>query len=97
MIFAFFLLDRPDGHALRAQVRPEHRAYLAKMADRMAFAGPLVAVVTLAAALWTTQAAGVPLRDPDHVAGRRLVWVVCLVLVLVGLDIVSRHLQFVNA
>jgi uncharacterized protein YciI len=26
---------------LRIQVRPEHRAYLGKLADKMAFAGPL--------------------------------------------------------
>jgi hypothetical protein len=32
----------------------------------------------------------VPLRDPDGVAGRRLVWVVVLVLVMVGLDILVR-------
>lgn len=43
MIFVFFLVDRPDGQALRAQVRPEHKAYLGAVADRIAFAGPLVA------------------------------------------------------
>ncbi|MDQ3768990.1 MAG: phosphatase PAP2 family protein [Actinomycetota bacterium] len=57
---------------------------------RSVVAGPVVAVVTLVAALLATQAAGVPLRDPDGVAGRRLVWVVCLVMVLVGLDVVVR-------
>jgi uncharacterized protein len=41
MIYAFFLMDRPDGDALRQRVRPEHKAYLAQVADRMAFAGPL--------------------------------------------------------
>jgi uncharacterized protein len=41
MIYAFFLMDRPDGAALRQRVRPEHKAYLALVADRMAFAGPL--------------------------------------------------------
>jgi uncharacterized protein len=41
MIFTFFLMDKPDGSALRQRVRPEHKAYLAQMADRMAFAGPL--------------------------------------------------------
>ena len=41
MIYAFFQMDRPDGGALRQRIRPEHKAYLAQMADRMAFAGPL--------------------------------------------------------
>jgi hypothetical protein len=57
---------------------------------RSVAAGPLVAVVTLVAALLATQAAGVPLRDPDNVAGRRLVWVVCLVVALVWLDVAVR-------
>ena len=43
MIYVFFLLDRPGSAQLRRDVRPQHKAYLAKMADRMAFAGPLVA------------------------------------------------------
>jgi uncharacterized protein YciI len=41
MIFAILLMDRPGTAELRVQVRPEHRAYLAKLSDRMAFAGPL--------------------------------------------------------
>jgi uncharacterized protein YciI len=41
MIFTMLLMDRPGTADLRIQVRPEHRAYLAKMADRIAFAGPL--------------------------------------------------------
>ena len=41
MIFAILLMDKPGTADLRAQIRPEHRAYLAKQADRMAFAGPL--------------------------------------------------------
>jgi len=49
-----------------------------------------VAVVTLVAALLATRAAGVPLRDPDGVAGRRLLWVVLLVVMLVALDVVVR-------
>jgi hypothetical protein len=57
---------------------------------RSVAAGPVVAVVTLVAALLATRAAGVPLRDPDGVAGRRFVWVVCLVVALVGLDVVVR-------
>ncbi len=41
MLYLFRLLDRPDGAALRQRVRPEHKAYLAQVADRIAFAGPL--------------------------------------------------------
>ncbi len=41
MIFTMLLMDRPGTADLRVQVRPEHRAYLAKLSDRMAFAGPL--------------------------------------------------------
>lgn len=43
MIFCFILLDKPDSAELRQRVRPEHKAYLAAVADRMAFAGPFVA------------------------------------------------------
>ncbi|HKX41016.1 MAG TPA: YciI family protein [Burkholderiaceae bacterium] len=43
MLYALSLLDKPDSAALRAQVRPDHKAYLARVADRIAFAGPLVA------------------------------------------------------
>jgi membrane-associated phospholipid phosphatase len=57
---------------------------------RMLIAGPAVASVSVVAALLATDAAGLPLRDPDHVAGRRLVLVLCLVAVLVVLDILVR-------
>jgi hypothetical protein len=42
MIFIFRLLDKPGAAELRQRVRPEHKAYLAQVADRIAFAGPLV-------------------------------------------------------
>jgi len=42
MLFAFSLLDCAGAGALRAQWRPEHKAYLAQVADRIAFAGPLL-------------------------------------------------------
>jgi uncharacterized protein YciI len=42
MIFSFILLDKPDAAELRQRVRPEHKAYLAAVCDRIAFAGPLV-------------------------------------------------------
>ena len=41
MIFAFHLIDRPGAGELRQRVRPEHKAYLGAVAERMAFAGPL--------------------------------------------------------
>ena len=56
----------------------------------MLIAGPVVALVSIVAALLTTDAAGLPLRDPDHVAGGRLVVVLCLVAVLIGLDVLVR-------
>ncbi len=42
MIFVFHLLDRPGAAELRQKVRPEHRAYLGAVAERIAFAGPLI-------------------------------------------------------
>jgi len=42
VLYAFVLMDRPDGAALRQRVRPEHKAYLAQVASRIAFAGPLL-------------------------------------------------------
>jgi uncharacterized protein len=41
VIYVFRLLDKPDTAALRQRVRPEHKAYLAAVAERIAFAGPL--------------------------------------------------------
>ena len=41
MLYALRLLDKPDHGAVRDRVRPEHKAYLAAVADRIAFAGPL--------------------------------------------------------
>lgn len=43
MLYAFMLTDRPASAALRTRVRPEHKACLAQVADRIAFAGPLLA------------------------------------------------------
>ena len=57
---------------------------------RMLVAGPLVAVVSAIAALLATSEAGIPLRDPDHVAGRRLLGVLWLVAALFALDILVR-------
>jgi uncharacterized protein YciI len=43
VIFVFHLLDKPDSAALRTAARPEHKACIAQVAERMAFAGPLLA------------------------------------------------------
>lgn len=43
MIYTFILIDRPGAAELRQRVRPEHKAYLAAVAERIAFAGPFVA------------------------------------------------------
>jgi uncharacterized protein YciI len=41
VIYVFRLLDKPDSAARRQRVRPEHKAYLGAVAERIAFAGPL--------------------------------------------------------
>ena len=41
MIYVFRLLDKPGAAELRQRVRPEHKAYLGRVAERIAFAGPL--------------------------------------------------------
>jgi uncharacterized protein YciI len=41
MIYTFILMDKPGAAELRQRVRPEHKAYLGAMAERIAFAGPL--------------------------------------------------------
>lgn len=42
MLYTFILIDKPGGLPLRHKVRPEHKAYLGAVADRIAFAGPFV-------------------------------------------------------
>lgn len=43
MLFMIRLIDKPAALALRLDVRPAHKAYLAQAAGRIAFAGPLLA------------------------------------------------------
>ena len=43
MLFTFHLTDRANAGDLRVRVRPEHKAYLTQVAERIAFAGPLLA------------------------------------------------------
>ena len=42
MLFAFVLHDAPGMAQRRLEIRPEHKAYLAGVAERIAFAGPLL-------------------------------------------------------
>lgn len=42
MLFVLHLLDKPGAGDLRQRMRPEHKAYLAQVAERIAFAGPLL-------------------------------------------------------
>ena len=42
MLYVLHMIDRTGAADLRARVRPEHKAYLAGVAERIAFAGPLV-------------------------------------------------------
>lgn len=42
MVYTFVLIDKTGALDLRNRVRPEHKAYLADVADRIAFAGPLL-------------------------------------------------------
>ena len=62
----------------------------AEVSQRSVLAGPIVAAVTVVAALAATHEAGVPFRDPDNVGARRLAMVAALVAALVVLDIVLR-------
>jgi uncharacterized protein YciI len=42
MLFNFLLIDKPGQGELRQRERPVHKDYLGKVAERIAFAGPLV-------------------------------------------------------
>jgi len=42
MLFAFINMDDDNMRHVREEIRTEHRAYLKKAADRVAFAGPLL-------------------------------------------------------
>ena len=43
MLYAIFNVDKPGTAALRLEKRPLHKEYLGKVAERIAFAGPLLA------------------------------------------------------
>lgn len=42
MLYVFHLMDSPEAAELRQRGRPAHKAYIALVADRIAFAGPLL-------------------------------------------------------
>lgn len=43
MLFCFYNIDKPESGSLRQAWRPQHKEYLGRVADRIAFAGPLLA------------------------------------------------------
>ena len=89
---------RTAGDAADAQPRHDVTEPPAAVATRRGIvAGPLVALVTLVAALILTDSVGLPLRDPDHVAALYLVLVGLGVAGLVGLDIVLPRPRAVAA
>jgi hypothetical protein len=79
----------PEASARSAR-RAAPSAITAPPRWRGLLAGPIVAAVTVIVALVATHRAGVPLRDPDHVAALYLALVGCGVILLVGLDIAIR-------
>jgi membrane-associated phospholipid phosphatase len=80
----------PRTFKRRRRVDPSHARAAQSPRWRGVVAGPVVAIVTVLTALVATRAAGLPLRDPDHVAALYLALVGCAMAVLVGLDIVIR-------
>jgi hypothetical protein len=80
----------PAGPQAAPAVRDDRTDAAHRPTRRILLAGPAVAVVSMIAAVIVTDAAGVSVRDPDHVAGRRLMIVLALVAGLVLLDIAGR-------
>src|SRR4051794_41904055 len=74
-------------------MRTRHEASSPRAPWRAVYAGPLVALGALALAFVVCTAAGVPLRDPDGVAGGRLLVALSLVIGLVVLDVGIRSAQ----
>ena len=77
MLYVLHLLDKPGTADLRRRLRPEHKTFLARMADRIAFAGPLLADdgETMIGSLFLVAAPGrahveaFNRADPFHAAG----------------------------
>ena len=60
---------------------------------RASLAGPAIAIASMVAAFLCTEAAGIGVRDPDHVAGRRLGIVLAAVAVLIVVDVAVRTIR----
>ncbi len=78
------------GATVASDVTPSSRPLPRSASWRAVLAGPAVAVVTVLAALLATDAVGLPLRDPDHVAALYLALVGCGTVMLVAVDVVVR-------
>jgi hypothetical protein len=76
--------------SLPARTAEQDRGGFALPGWRPLLAGPVVAALTMVAALVATADAGIPLRDPDNVTGNRLVMAVSLILALFGIDMLVR-------
>ena len=74
----------------RRREAAQPRTAVAEPRFRSVLAGPIVAGFLVVIGLIATGKAGVPLRDPDHVAALYLVLVGLGVVLLVGLDIAVR-------
>jgi hypothetical protein len=66
---------------------PSEAATVAQLSWRVVALGPVIALVTMLAALLATDAAGVSVRDPGHGASERLIWTAILVAGLAVVDI----------
>ena len=71
-------------------ISPKEAGGFALPGWRPLLAGPVVAVVTLVAALVATDDAGIPLRDPDNVTGNRLVMALTFIFSLFLIDVLVR-------
>src|SRR3954469_17927662 len=71
-------------------MRSRHEDQTPRVPRRAIYAPPLVALGTLALAFVVTGLAGVPLRDPDGVAGGRLLVALGLVAALIAIDVAIR-------
>lgn len=79
----------PSAGTLEAR-RPAGRGASRLAWWRLVGAGPVVAAVTVGAAVAATRAAGIGMRDPDNVAALYLALVGAAIVLLVGLDIALR-------
>lgn len=79
--------------ALEASARADATSETETGMGRATFAGPAIAMAAMIAAILCTEAAGIGVRDPDHVAGRRLGIVLAVVAVLIVVDVTARAVR----